>query len=327
MRIPGLKTANRYVSWFRSRFSPGALVLGYHRVADTPRDPYSLCVTPDNFAEQLAVIRQVMDPVSLSDVVSGMRNGTTLRRAVAITFDDGYVDNLRSAAPLLEKYGVPATVFVVASKRGRGFWWDELARIIYSASELPDELALIIKGRQFHRSIQQSGTRGTRDRLIADLYRLLRPLPPQEREDSITQLGDWAGVPFDPEMSEPSTRTMLPDELVKLASSELLEVGSHSLTHPILSAIPSESVQVEVRRSKSQLEAIIGRPVSKFSYPDGAMSRAVQAEVMSAGYMCACSSQPGLAGSHSRLFGLPRIWPLNRNGEQFGRWIRMWAND
>ena len=153
MRIPGYKAANRYFSWFKSRFSSGALVLGYHRVADTPRDPYSLCVTPDNFAEQLAVIRQAMNPVSLSDLVSEMKNRTTLRRAVAITFDDGYVDNLRTARPLLEKYGVPASVFVVASKRGRGFWWDELARIIYSASQLPEELALVIKGRRFHRSL------------------------------------------------------------------------------------------------------------------------------------------------------------------------------
>ena len=267
-----------------------------------------------------------MNPVSLSDLVSGMMNGATLKRAVAITFDDGYVDNLSAGAPVLEEYDVPATMFVVSSKRGRGFWWDELARIIYSASALPAELALTIKGRGFQRSIQQSDEQASRNRLIVDLYRRLRPLSSRDKEDSMIQLGEWAGVPFDPEMPEPSTRTMFPEELVELASSRLLDVGSHSLTHPILPTIPSDSVQVEVRRSKSELEDIIGKPVSKFSYPDGATSRAVQAEVRSAGYMCACSSQPGLAGKRSGLFALPRIWPLNRNGEQFERWIRTWAN-
>lgn len=327
MRIPGYKTANRYLSWIRSRFHPGALVLGYHRVADTPRDPYSLCVTPARFAEHLAYIRRHLNPVSLSDLASGVRDGSIPERAVAITFDDGYLDNLREAAPLLEAYDVPATVFVVASKRGRGFWWDEVARIVYSAPELPGEIALSIKGRPFRRRLRASDgdEQAARKRLIVDLYRRLRPLSPGDKEDAMTRLGVWAGVPFDPAMPEPSTRTMLPEELVELASSGLLEVGSHSLTHPIMSAIPLDAVQVEVRRSKSELEDIIGKPVSEFSYPDGATSRAVQAEVRSAGYLCACASQPGLAGTRSRLFGLPRLWPLNRSGEQFERWIRAWA--
>jgi peptidoglycan/xylan/chitin deacetylase (PgdA/CDA1 family) len=140
----------------------------------------------------------------------------------------------------------------------------------------------------------------------------------------ITQLSDCVGVPLN---VQTLPRTLHPDELIELASSELLEIGSHSLTHPILTAIPTESVQAEVQRSKALLEDAISKPVTKFSYPDGATSRAVQAEVMSAGYTCACSSQSDVASKSSNLFGLPRIWPLNRNGEEFAHWLETWAND
>lgn len=324
MRIPGYKTAKRYASWLRSRFYTGALVLGYHRVTEQEHDPYSLRVTPENFAEHLDIIRKLMTPVSLSDVVTGIRNGTVPRRAVAVTFDDGYVDNLEAATPLLERYGIPATIFVVAGRIGQEFWWETVARIIYSASALPTELVLVLDGWRYCRSIRPGHKQEKREGLVIDLYRRLRPLPSAHKQELITQLGDWACVPID---AQTSTRVLLLDELAKLASSELLEIGSHSLTHPILTAIPVESVQTEVQRSRALLEDVIGKPVTKFSYPDGATSRAVRAEVMSAGYTCACSSQYGVANKHSNLFSLPRIWPLDRNGEEFAHWIEIWASN
>lgn len=262
-----------------------------------------------------------MTPVSLADVVDGIRSGSVPRRAVAITFDDGYVDNLESAKPLLERYGIPATAFVVAGRIGQQFWWDQIARIVYSASELPDELVLMTNGWRYEGNIRREHRQETREGLIVDLYRRIRPLSLEQKRGLIAQLSDWAGVPLG---VEASPRTLRPDELVELASSELLEIGSHSLTHPIMTAIPVESVEAEVQHSKALLEDIIGKPITKFSYPDGATSRIVRAEALSAGYTCACSSQYGVASTFSNLFGLPRIWPHDWGGNMFLRWLKWW---
>ena len=116
---------------FRGMFSPPAEILLYHRVNDFLSDPFMLCVTPQNFAEHLQVIHEVGHPIQLEELARGMHDGNMPRRAVCVTFDDGYADNLYTAKPLLERYDVPATVFMTTGSMGRSreLWWDELERV------------------------------------------------------------------------------------------------------------------------------------------------------------------------------------------------------
>src|SRR3954470_15948888 len=111
--------------WSRRR--PPALILLYHRVATPTRDPQLLSVSPERFAEHLEVVRRCAEPVALAGILA---QGEGPR--AAITFDDGYADNLHEAAPLLAAAGVPATVFVVSGQVGTTdeFWWDELERVL-----------------------------------------------------------------------------------------------------------------------------------------------------------------------------------------------------
>ena len=96
----------KLVRHFRSR----DLILLYHRVARVDSDPWSLCVTPEHFSEHLEVLRKHR-PIRLDQVKpSGWRAGGS-RASVAITFDDGYADNLYEAKRLLERYDIPATFF------------------------------------------------------------------------------------------------------------------------------------------------------------------------------------------------------------------------
>ena len=100
----------------------GRLILMYHRVASAATDPLELCVAPERFAEHLELLESLGRIVPLRDFARAKGNGLT----VAITFDDGYADNVLAAAPLLEQHDAPATVFVVAGAVGspRAFWWD-----------------------------------------------------------------------------------------------------------------------------------------------------------------------------------------------------------
>ena len=112
MRIRGLCRLKRATRRVRNQFAPGGLVLLYHRVAEVPSDPFNLCVTPRHFAEHLEVLKKYTQPVPLQQLVKTSQEGNSPNWSVAITFDDGYADNLYNAKPLLEKYEIPATVFV-----------------------------------------------------------------------------------------------------------------------------------------------------------------------------------------------------------------------
>src|SRR5687768_13528618 len=142
MRIPGLKSLKQSARWLRSRLIKGGLILSYHRVVETSQDPYAISVTPQHFAQQLQILRQYAHPMPLGELVQALQEGDVPPRAVAITIDDGYVDNLYNVKPLLEHYQIPATTFIATGYMGREFWWDELARILLPPRLLPDRLYL-----------------------------------------------------------------------------------------------------------------------------------------------------------------------------------------
>jgi peptidoglycan/xylan/chitin deacetylase (PgdA/CDA1 family) len=176
MRVPGIKRVKQSARWLRSRFVPGALILGYHRIADAPDDPLGLCVSSRHFAEQLEVLRKYTNPISLRELIRALVEGTLPKRAVVVTFDDGYADNLYAARPLLEQHHVPATVFVATGNLGREFWWDELANIVFTAEMLPTQLHLSINratyeweanGFAYGAESKQSGTHQRRQLLLS----------------------------------------------------------------------------------------------------------------------------------------------------------------
>src|SRR3972149_2982228 len=109
----------------RGRYYQKGLLLMYHRVVNLESDPPSLCVSPSNFTEQLEFLKKFCHPVSLQQLVKSLDKKGLPRRAIAVTFDDGYVDNLYNAKPLLESFDIPATVFLTTGYIGQNheFWW------------------------------------------------------------------------------------------------------------------------------------------------------------------------------------------------------------
>ncbi len=333
MRLPGQATLQRITDRVRARLAGGALILLYHHVADLPTDPERLGVSPRHFAEHLEVVRRQGRPVRLQELVR--RGGPPPPRAVAVTFDDGYRDNLLAARPLLERHDVPATVFVTAGYLGRGreFWSDELERALLGPGPLPATLDLLIDGRRHRWTLgeaagggagPETARSGPRHRLYRSLHRLLRPLPDEAREPMMDALLAWAGAA--PEVRE-SRRMLDEGEVARLAEGGLVEVGAHTLTHPVLAAVGAGRQEAEIRGSKARLEAILGRPVTSFAYPYGYRTdytgRTVGL-VKRAAFACACAAFPGLVWAATDPFQLPRLAVPDGDGEALARQLHRW---
>ncbi|HSE98315.1 MAG TPA: polysaccharide deacetylase family protein, partial [Blastocatellia bacterium] len=146
MRVRGTYRLRRTAQSIRNRLARQAVILLYHRIADSASDPWSLCVTPQHFAEHLEVLAKHGFVVRLERLARALDGGRLPHRSAVITFDDGYVDNLWNARPLLEQFDLPATVFVTTGNTGRSreFWWDELERLILQPGTLPESLRLTI---------------------------------------------------------------------------------------------------------------------------------------------------------------------------------------
>lgn len=323
MTFPGFRTLLMSARWVRSRFSGGALILGYHRVAEPAWDPYGLCVAPRRFAQQLEILRDHANPIALPMLIQALGDGTLPPRAVAVTFDDGYADILTQAKPLLERYGIPATVFVTTGYLGREYWWDELEQLLRPPSPLPERFSLAIGAKHFEWP-DRNKNGDARTALLLALCDWLRPLVDEERLQAMEQIR--ACLSPLPDSVSPDQRAMTPDELVELCAGGLVEIGSHSVTHPVLASMSPAKQRLELLDSKVRLEQIVGHPVTSFSYPNGSASEQTPALVREAGFSCACASHWDIARPGSDLFRLPRFWVPDAEGDQFFRWLKRWLH-
>jgi len=295
------------------------VILMYHRIAEDIDDPFDLCVTPERFAEQVSRVRRVADPIPLAEVTRW-----SARRRVAITFDDGYADNLTEAVPCLEAEDLSATVFVTSDlvEQPEEFWPYRLERLLRSAELRSRHLQIKIGGRPLTVDL---GTKRARQRALLVIHNRLRPLPPAQIGSLIDEMTTELGEPE----NKPERRMLSSSELRQLASSPGITVGAHTRRHPWLSSLSSPAQREEIEGSRKALEALIEKPVDQFAYPFGgidAFNRSAVRSVRQAGFSLACSTfaDPLVAGT-SR-YRLPRRAVGDWSGDEFEirleRWMR-----
>ena len=330
------KLAGRGSRAFKRRYISRGLMLTYHRVAEDSVDPWGLCVSPANFARHMELIRAMgFRPVHVSELADALRERRLARRTIAVTFDDGYVDNLDAARPILERYETPATHYATAGYIGSDepFWWDVLDFIFLRPGQLPYGLEITLSGnlhrwtlddddrllrpgdeRQWPdwRALSSAPTR--RHEIHDAIWRLLVTALPAERERIVRELLDWAAL-------ERSTwaqvRPMSEGELRALRGDGLVEIGAHGLTHPALSAMPPAVQAHELNASKSRLEKILKTTIRGCAYPHGRTSLSVQQLARDAGYDFACGSEKRAVEPGSNLFELPRVSVKNWGEARF----------
>jgi peptidoglycan/xylan/chitin deacetylase (PgdA/CDA1 family) len=318
----------------------GVLILLYHRIAQLRRDPWSLCISPKQFEQQLSVLGEQSCPIRLQDLKSHLSGSPNPQSPIlALTFDDGYADNLLAAEPLLRKFEIPATMFVVcrATNRDREFWWDELERILLEPLPNPRSLRLMIHGMWYEWLLgaDSNGSAVTHDgwqawgtdtpsavhKAYRQIYNLLLPLAPSQRNEVMDQLSDWAGVD---RTARPSHRLLSEDQLACLAHSDFIDIGVHTMEHPVLASLSVIDQMKEIGGAKMRIERIIGKTSLLFSYPYGKRNhygKATVEIVRRTGFEYACTNVPGMVAPGTDVLQLPRVIVPALDGPAFRQWL------
>jgi peptidoglycan/xylan/chitin deacetylase (PgdA/CDA1 family) len=274
-------------------------------------------------------------PMSLGELVEGFRRRRLPERAVAVTFDDGYADNLEVAAPILLEHGIPATLFVATDLIDSGGtpWWDELASLLLDPTRLPTTLTLLsgdsegwpIPPLHVDEPLQGASAPqpweakpGTRLRALYEVWLALRALAAPTREAVLDEIAEWADAP------RPSGRVLLTwDQLREFAALPGFGLGAHTLTHPALPSCSIDDARAEIAGGADRLRAQAGVEVEQFAYPFGAWNQSVARLVADLGFSAAYTTDGSAISWSSSPHTLPRV---PAEGHAPGEFARMLAD-
>lgn len=285
---------------YRRIGGPRVSVLMYHRV-HSEGDPLGLTVKPDSFDRQLRLLKDRYPVVSLDQAVEELGAGTLNRHVFVITFDDGYRDNFLHAYPILSRHGIPATIFVTCEPLDHGhFGWSRFDEVILRSTA--PEIDLSAHGLGI---IGLAGPEARKAALV-HLHRELKKLDDGGRRSVMAAVESTLGGD-----DGAGDRIMLSwDEVRIMVSGGLVSIGSHTLTHPILTRIPPEQASVEIKESKRRIERETGARIDHFAYPNGGWSD-FDADIVrltrESGYRSACATIPGTNRPGADLFSLRRL--------------------
>jgi peptidoglycan/xylan/chitin deacetylase (PgdA/CDA1 family) len=284
-------------------------ILNYHRVY---RDAVSnekfnpnlaLSVSHQDFDSQLAFIKRVGKFVTLEEAVSIYSRGQERSRGgVAITFDDGFRDNMTVALPIAEKYEAPIAIFITSGfiDRAADLWWEEHTFIINRL----ERLYLQLSGDTLRWELS---TLEDKNRAASDLRSLFKGMDLTRQKEAMQQLRSQCSerYSYDSEM-------LSWDEVQKLAAHPLVTLGVHTVNHPVLSRLTPEEVVCELQQSRERLQSKIGVRLEYFAYPMGQSAYASYREFQiteQCQFKAAFTAGPSekLSEGSERLFQIPRI--------------------
>lgn len=276
-------------------------ILNYHRILAAPdpmlRDEPALAT----FRWQMKLLADGFNVLSLQDALAALAAGKLPPRAVCITFDDGYRSLHDLALPVLREFRLPATVFVTTGYIGSGNMWNE--RIIDSVRRLPNGLIDLTPLGLAPLVLTNDDERR---KLLHELTQRAKYLPTDERLGMTEALEKLAGA-------HATESLMLTSEMIRVLAANGVEIGAHTVSHPILSRVDDSVARFEIEQGKHDLESITGAPVRYFAYPNGKPGVDFDARHIAmargAGYEAAFSTAAGAASARHDPFQLPRSSP------------------
>jgi peptidoglycan/xylan/chitin deacetylase (PgdA/CDA1 family) len=287
----------------------GISILTLHRIMPDGECYFipPMALSEKNFRKILELLDRFFSPITLNEAVKRLRNHLELpRQAVALTFDDGYLDNFTVVLDILNKYGIKATFFIPVTQieNQEIYWWDLLYQI---GIENPKALGTLAEQQKaFPQGIislleEMSGkTCKEQESICRECVRLLNGTNAVKREQFIGQLNQL----FIPKHFH---RLLINWDEVREISRQGHDIGSHTLSHRPLTQLSEVDARKEVFESKVALSREIGKEVVGFSYPRGEWNQAVANLVAQAGYSYAVTTRYGRNRDSADLYRLTRL--------------------
>lgn len=297
----------------------GAVLMFHHVRPWRPATPgfapnRLLEITPEFLDEALVLVRRLgFDIVTLEEALTRLAAGGG-RPFVALTFDDGYRDNVVFALPVLERHDAPFTVYIATgfADRSAGMWWLALEEALRCARsvEIADEgLSLSLPTQ----------TPGEKTKAFERIYWALRGGSEERLLEIVGALAAQQGVD-----GRALVEALCMDwpEIASVARHPLATIGAHSVSHKMLAKWPAEVAREEMQLSKQRIEEKIGVPVRHFAYPVGDSASAGRREFALAaeiGFASAVTTRPGMIfpAHKNHLTALPRV-SVNGNWQDGG---------
>lgn len=315
----------------------------YHRISEPTCDPWQLAVSPENFERQLNILQSKYKVISLSELLTHLKNKSIPSNAVCITFDDGYEDNYLAAKPLLEKFNCPAAFFIASHyvEHRQSFWWDELEAVILLSKTLPSVLSIDIGNEKFefrlandsvlsdiqlekHKNwIWTENPPTQRCELFLALYRRLKPLLYEQITVVIESIKNWANYNEINEKYYPLTK----QQLKEMGDNPLFEIGLHTVTHTALAFQDRERQSKEIIENEKQLKKICKNVTKAAAYPFGNFDETTISITKELALAATFTTRGNTVTNHADIYRLGRFQVKNLNEKEFERQLIRWRKN
>ncbi|WP_210544198.1 polysaccharide deacetylase family protein [Rhodoferax sp. PAMC 29310] len=285
-------------------------VLIFHRVLPEPDALFPQEIHARRFDELCGWVAAWFNVLPLDQAVVRLQAGTLPARAACITFDDGYADNLHVAMPILQRHGLTATFFIATGFLDGGRMWnDTIIETVRACQGAVLDLSAMGLGTHV------LGTVAAQRAAIASLIGQIKYRPVAERLKLTEQIARIAKV-------QPPQNLMMTSKEVKAMRQAGMQIGAHTVSHPILVRLTDDQARQEIGNSKRFLEELLGERIAVFAYPNGKPDEDYSPQsvevVRRMGFDAAVSTQWGASCMGDDTFQIKRFTPWDKTRLKFG---------
>lgn len=285
-------------------------ILVYHRLVNNPVQPgissafqlRGLTVSAANFEKQIIYLKRKYHLVSLTEYIRRKKSGESLAQCAVVTFDDGYQDFMTLGWPVIKKYEVPVTIFFPKGFLSAVHWQHQL---YYVLDEAAGKKAVVSIGPE---TIPVDlGQDQEKYQSITKLLEAIRRLPAADRLEAVMAISKTLGV----------SRQLAPgdfyltEEDLKLLVGSGVELGAHTVSHSLLTALSEQEAGQEISASLDFIRDLTGRQEIAFALPFSSGNEKILSLLKKKGCLCSFSSEAGLNTAAEDIFQLKRIAALD----------------
>ncbi len=283
------------------------LILWYHGICDdsfTQLKGYDdRFITRSSFMKQMEYLKnKSYNLITMTELINTIKNNGEFNKNVVLTFDDGLKNVIKNAYPIMQEYNAKGCLYVVSDNTEMDtlIWSDHVETLINS--QKPGEFLFFFKGKKYTYILSDMKSY---EYAIKDIKKKLRSITNKEMQEHLKQFTQVE------KENLPEEYTLASWDELKELDAEILEIGSHTRTHPNCANLTDDvELENEILHSKEEIENIIGRKVEHFCYPAGSYNRRVLDEVKASGYQSAVTIEYGFIDKHADLYRLKRVEAL-----------------